>query len=293
VGSRAVSSKTFVAERGSLAVITNALPALNDTMKKTAKFILANPRETINLTITELSKRIGTSDASIVRFCQTIGYSGFHALKLALAEDIVSPLQLVHEDADETDTAEDVLPKIFKAGMRSLEDTLKILDPAQLRRAVEALIAAKTIEIFASGNSVPLALDLNFRLTKIGLLSRFSLEPTFQEMSASLMQKGSVAIGISHLGSSKDTVHAMQLAQDAGATTLCITNHSDSPITHVSQIQLFTASHESFFREEEMGSRLAALAIIEALYVGVCVERYEASLAASRKTLSATKDRKF
>ena len=85
-------------DRGSLSVISDALPQLKGSAQKTAQFILDSPRETINLTITELGSRVGVSEASIVRFAQSLGYSGFHALKIRLAEDIVSPMLIVHED---------------------------------------------------------------------------------------------------------------------------------------------------------------------------------------------------
>ena len=279
--------------RGTLSIISDALPQLKESAQKTARYILNHPRETVNLTVTELSKRVGVSEASIVRFAQSVGYSGFHALKIALAEDIVSPLQLVHEAIDLDDSVLEVAQKVFTAGMRSLEDTAKLLDAVALEYAANALIDARQILILSTGNSSPLAMDLKFRLTKIGLLARSSLDPTSQEMMASLASKSDVAIGISHMGSSKDTVNALRLAKQAGAITICVTNHSDSPITHTCDIKLFTATRENLFREEEMASNLAALAVIEALYVSISMKLIEASTEAARKAMRATRDRKF
>ena len=125
------------------------------------------------------------------------------------------------------------------------------------------------IVLFASGNSIPIAMDLDFRLTKIGLRSRFSIDPTMQEMYASLTSSEDVAIGISHTGSSKDTVHALELAKQSDAQTVCITNHSDSPLTQHGDFCLFTATRVSHYREERLDSNLAMLALTEALYVGI------------------------
>lgn len=286
-------SDTRLSTRGALSIISDSLPQLKESAQKTARYILNHPRETVNLTVTQLSKRVGVSEASVVRFAQSVGYSGFHALKIALAEDIVSPLQLVHEDINFDDSVLEVAQKVFTAGMRSLEETANLLDADALEYATSVIIDARQILIFATGNSSPLAMDLKFRLTKIGLLARFSLDPTTQEMMASLASQTDMAIGISHMGSSKDTVSALQLAKQTGATTICITNHSDSPITHVSDIKLFTATRENLFREEEMASNLAALAVIEALYVGTSMKRFEASTEAARKAMRATRDRKF
>ncbi|MGL4649346.1 MAG: MurR/RpiR family transcriptional regulator [Caldilineaceae bacterium] len=280
-------------ERGTLAAISDALPRLKGSAHKTAQFILNAPRESINLTITELGSRAGVSEASVVRFAQNLGYSGFHALKIALAEDLVSPMLLVHEDLTAEDTPADAVQKAMTAGMRSLEDTVRILQMSVLQAAIQALCVARQIEIFASGNSIPIAMDLNFRLTKIGLHSRFSIDPTMQEMYASLTTTEDVAVGISHTGSSIDTVYALELAKQRSAQTVCITNHSDSPLTRHGDFCLFTSTRVSHFRTEEMASNLSTLALTEALYVGICVQRSDASVQAVSKTMRATRHRKY
>jgi RpiR family transcriptional regulator, carbohydrate utilization regulator len=279
--------------RGSLSVISDALPKLKGSAQQVAQFILDAPQETINLTITELASRVGVSEASISRFVRSLDYEGFHALKIRLAEDIVSPMLIVHEDLLPDDGPATTVQKAMTAGLRSLEDTMRILEMPVLEAAIEALCKARQIELFASGNSIPMAMDFNFRLTKIGLRSRFSVDPTMQEMYASLTCPEDVAVGISHTGSSRDTVYALELAKQRRAQTVCITNHSDSPLTRYGDFCLFTATRVSHFREERMASNLATLALTEALYVGICVARSDASARAVSQTLRATGHRKY
>lgn len=280
-------------KRGSLSIISDSLPKLKGTNQKVAQFILNAPQETINLTITELASRIEVGEASIVRFAKLLGYSGFHALKLRLAEDIVSPMQIVHEDLMPDDTAATAVQKAMTVGLRSLEDTMRILDAQTLEVTVQALCDARQIMLFASGNSIPIAMDLNFRLTKIGLWSCFSIDPTMQEMYAALISSEDVAIGISHTGSSIDTVYALELAKQRGARTVCITNHSMSPLTRFGDFCLLTATRVSHFREEGLDSNLAMLALTEALYVGICIQRSDSMVQAVSKTSRATEHRKY
>lgn len=280
-------------DRGTLSVISDALPNLTGTTQKVAQFILNWPQETINLTISELSTRIGVSDASIVRFAQSLGYPGFHALRLRLAEDIVSPMSIVHEDLMPDDRPATAVQKAMTVGLRSLEDTIHILNVPVLEAAIQSICQARQIVLFASGNSIPVAMDLNFRLTKIGLLSSFVIDPTMQEMQASLTTPEDVAVGISHTGSSKDTVHALELAKKRGAHTICVTNHTNSPLTRYGDTCLFTASRLSHFRQERLESNLAMLALTEALFVGVCVEHSDATVQAVLRTDRATEHRKY
>ncbi len=280
-------------ERGTLSTISDALPTLTGAMQKVAQFILNSPQETINLTITELSSRIGVSDASVVRFAQSLGYPGFHALRLRLAEDIVSPMSIVHEDLMPNDGPVTTVQKVMMLGLRSLEDTIHILDTPLLEATIQAICSARQVVLFASGNSIPIAMDLDFRLTKIGLLSCFAIDPTMQEMQASLTTPEDVAVGISYTGSSKDTVHALKLAKERGARTVCITNHTASPLTRYSDICLFTASRVSYFRQERLESNLAMLALTEALFMGICIARSDATVQAVCKTDRATEHRKY
>ncbi|MEZ4584090.1 MAG: MurR/RpiR family transcriptional regulator [Caldilineaceae bacterium] len=155
------------------------------------------------------------SEASIVRFAQALGYSGFHALKISLAEDLVSPMLLVHEDPDPDDDPAGAV-KSHDGGDAFAGDTTHP-GAADARSGKWSDSAMRLHRHFCvRRRSIPLAMDLNFRLTKIGLYSRFSLDPTTQEMYASLTTPEDVAIGISHTGSSKDTVYALELAKERG-----------------------------------------------------------------------------
>ena len=83
------------------------------------------------------------------------------------------------------------------------------------------------------------------------------------------------AIGISHSGMTVDTVNALAAARNAGAVTICITNYGASPITEKADIKLLTSSTETDFDSETMSSRIAQLAVIDMLYVGLIMQDYD------------------
>jgi RpiR family carbohydrate utilization transcriptional regulator len=112
-------------------------------------------------------------------------------------------------------------------------------------------------------------------------------------MSSSLLQKGDVALGISHTGASRDVTDALANAQRNGATTICITHRSTSPITKVSDIKLFTAAKQTAFRSDASSSRIAQLTIIDTLYVGVALSGYENSVEMIRRTREATANKRY
>ncbi len=62
-----------------------------------AEFILQNPESLAFLTITDLAKRVGVSEATVTRFCATLGYEGYAHLCREVQETIQSELSTVSE----------------------------------------------------------------------------------------------------------------------------------------------------------------------------------------------------
>lgn len=273
--------------QGCLSRLRSMLPSLRDAERRAAEFILQQPQEIIHLPISELAERCGASEATIFRLCRRLGYSGYQAMKISLARDLVEPLALIHEEVTESDSPWSVAQKVFQSTMRSLVDTLKVLSPEALERAAAALARARKVEFYGSGGSGIVALDAMHKFMRTGIQCAAYLDSHMQVMGAALLGPEDVAVGISHSGSSKDVVEALTLARKAGATTVAITHKARSPIVKVADIVLCTASGETGFRTEAMASRLCQLAIIDSLFVAVSLARKEITLAAVQRVREA------
>ena len=83
--------------------------------------------------------------------CQQMGARGFQKLKIALAQELVSAVQFIHEDLERGDETEAIVQKIFASNVQALEDTLGALDGAQMARALasctEAMVKELKLEI--------------------------------------------------------------------------------------------------------------------------------------------------
>jgi len=114
-----------------------------------------------------------------------------------------------------------------------------------------------------------------------------------QAISASLLRERDVAFGISHSGSSKDVVDALRIARQSGATTICLTHHTKSPITKVADIKLFTAARETALWSDAMTSRIDQLTILDVLYAGVALRKYEIFLKSIECSKEALAEKKY
>ncbi len=260
---------------GVLVRLRSIEPSLKQAEKRVVNYILANPAEIIHLPITELAEKCQSAEATIVRVCKKIGYSGYQELKIAISRGLVEPIKNIHEEIRPEDELGTITQKVFGSAVQSLSDTLKIIDLHQLERAIHAMANASKIDFYGSASSGFIAMDAHHKMLKTGLWSAAYNDPHMQVISASLLSDQDVAVGISHSGSNKDVIQSLKVAKGAGALTICITSYMKSPITKVSDIQLFVAAQETAFRSEAMAARLSQLCLIDLLVVGVSLLRQE------------------
>jgi RpiR family carbohydrate utilization transcriptional regulator len=276
--------KTSFSPGGMLERIAAMRSALPPTAGRIADVIRDHAADVVHMSVTEVAEHAAASEGSVVSFCQQIGAKGFQELKIALARDLVQPIQFIHEDLERTDDVPTVIEKIFHSNLQALQDTLKVIDPAEMSRAVTAILKAERIEVYGIGSAAPIAEDVNYRLLRIGIESKVVLDSHVQAISASLAGPHVATITISHSGSTHETIAATRLAKEAGATTICISNFGRSPIKAHCDIMLHTMARETGFRTEAMTSRIAQLAIVDALVSCVALATYDKAV----KTITRT-----
>ena len=268
-------------------------PRLAPTAQRIADYVLNNAADVVHMSVTEVAERAGASEGSVVGLCQQIGARGFQQLKIGLARDLVQPVQFIHEDLARGDDVGTVATKIFNSGMQAMQDTLRVIDTVALGRAVKAILAARRVEIYGIGSAAPIAEDANYRLLRIGIESKSVIDSHVQAISASLTGRDVAVLTVSHSGSTHETVAATRLAKQAGATTICITNYGKSPLHAHADIVLHTMARETQFRTEAMTSRIAQLAIVDALIACLALATYDRAVDTIARTFEVLADKRY
>ncbi|MGG7507326.1 MurR/RpiR family transcriptional regulator [Plantibacter sp. YIM 135249] len=282
-----------------LLALRQALPRLSAAETRVAETIIETPSLVVELTITELAKACGTSQATVARFCQTVGYTGYREFRVAIAtstsrEQAERDRFDVHEaDIDPDDSVEAVVAKVAYQEVQAIELTAKSLDLTALDAVVDAVIAAPRIDLVGFGSSGLTAQDLHQKLYRIGMVANCFTDVHFALPSAALLGEGGVAIGFSHSGETIETAHALEVAKSSGATTVCITNFPDSPIAHACDLVLTTQARESRYRSGAMSSRIAQLALVDLLFIRVAQRRFDAVAEPLRVTFDAVQSHRI
>lgn len=269
-------------------------PQMGRGEKRIADWILLHPHQIIGMSISELADVCGCGDATIVRFSRRLGLSGYQGLKIGVAQEL-NTLDKPQETSVVTagDSCFDIFKKREHEVVVALEYTRNILDANSLEAAAKAIIEAKNIVLFGLGSSAPIVVDAQHKFLRAGLPARAYSDNHMQAIVASHLTKDDVAIGVSHSGSSIDIVYALKLARQQGATTICITNHGNSPVTKHSDICLFTKAEETKHSILALSSRIAQLCIIDSIYNYVVVNKKDLTTEAIRETERALEEKKF
>lgn len=255
-------------------------------------FILANEAEMIHMSISEVAERCKVSEATLVRISQKLGYKGFQALKISVAQAQVEPILQFHEDLSQNDSSQSIAKKIFYSYCQTLMDTLEVLDTSSLEKAANAIHNASRVFFIGAGGSENVAMDAVNKLLRIGIISTTFEDYNMQQMLSSVVKPDDVVIAISHSGATISTINALALAKERGAFCISVTNIGKSPIEKYCDVCLYTSSRETFFKSEALSSRIAQLTLIDTLVTIISFRNeslYYQNLKRTRKALDETK----
>lgn len=280
-------------ESGCKEKILAKMHSFTNTEKKIAEYVLDHYEEVLNCNITELSENAKVSDASVVRFCRSIGYRGYQDFKVNAARDVLPRDRHFNPVLQEHDDPATICSKIFNSEISVLNRTLLGLDMKTVEKAADLIYKAGKVVFFGSGGSLLVGQDALHKLMKIGIRAYVYEDMDLQMMASSLLEEQDVAIGISHSGSNYKVLKCLKYAKENGASTIALVSRGKTPISKTADVAIETASEQTMFQSESVSTRIAQLAIIDALVAIVAFKNYDASYLAIQKTRIATSDNKF
>ena len=265
-------------EKSVLDIICASLDSFFESERKIGTYIIQHTAEVVDMTVGELAQACGVSDASVSRFCKKINMKGFHHLKIMLAKEI-SEKGIEEEEVSNhisVNEIEQSLKNILANKVTEITQTVSMMDAKQLSEILNKLNMARTVQFFAVGNTIPVAIDGAFKLNQIGIPA---VSGTIWETQIGYtynMTAEDVVIAISNSGESTAVLRALEAAKSAGATTLSITNSEKSSAAQLSDYHITTATREKLFLDGYCFSRVSATTVIEILYLFLTSMRKDA-----------------
>ncbi|WP_243228644.1 MurR/RpiR family transcriptional regulator [Microbacterium sp. CIAB417] len=259
-------------------------------LSRIADLVSAEPTAAVELSITELAERAGSSPASVTRFCRSLGFDGYTQFRVAIATELGrgSAEQTWRTDIGAEfapdDSPEKILRTLLSAHVRGLETTAEGIDLEAVRRAAHAVTASRHVDIYGLGGSAGIAEEFQRRLHRIGISSHAWSDVHDGLASAVLQDESSVAIGVSSTGQTTETVQMLDQAGAVGAFTVAITHDDESWIADVAEVSITTAAPVGYLRPDDMSVKHAQLFVIDLLYLFIAQRMFDPAA----KRLAAT-----
>ena len=273
--------------------ICASMDSFFDTEKKIGDYIVRNPKKVVDMTVGELAKECGVSEASVSRFCKRIELKGFHHLKISLARELVD----VKDDGEisghiSVDDMEGSLRGILSNKMEELRQTVAMIDSEKLKKILDVINNADTVLMAAVGNTIPVAMDGAYKLNQIGI--RATSTPIWETelgYSYNLTDKD-VVVAISNSGESTGVIQILESAKSLGAVAISITNNARSSVAELSTYHITTATREKLFLDGYCFSRVPATMVIEIIYLLLASMRKESyeSIVRHEQAIAYTKE---
>ncbi|MDR6225110.1 DNA-binding MurR/RpiR family transcriptional regulator [Desmospora profundinema] len=241
---------------------------MSKSHRKIAAYVERHPDTSPFLTAAKLAKKTGVSEATVVRFAVSLGYTGYTEMQRSLQERLRERLTTV----ERLHMAEDLYPEesrvafeVLQDDLSNLKQTVNQLNPRFFADAVNRIGSAENIAVVAFRSSHSLGYFLTFYLDLILKNTELVIhsDTMFERLSA--LGENDLVIGIGFPRYTARTVQALQYARSRGIPTLALTDSNGSPLARESDVYLIASSRLPSY----VDSFTAPLALINALLTAV------------------------
>lgn len=273
--------------------IRNTLTALSRSERLVGEWLLANSRQAVDLSINEVAAASGVSDPTVIRFCRSLGLSGFRELKTNLIAALQQPQSYLHHDVSGQDSPGDAALKVLENAIQTLVELRASIPRMPFDAATACLTEARQIIFVGLGASGCVARDACHKFFRLGIPCTTALDAQTILQHAAIAGPEDVFIAMSHTGKWPDLVKGMQLAGTRGARIMAITDRQ-SPLGLIADLTFDCHPPEDTNIFTPMSSRLAQLTLLDALQVSLAIalgNDAETNLRLSKAALTQSIDR--
>lgn len=242
-----------------LARIRSAMSALGPSEAKVAAVVLADPEGVVELSTAELALRAGTSTATVIRACQSLGFRGFQHLRLEIARS--APLLPREND--------DIVADTFNDAQAALRLAQESIDPIGIEGAATELRDARRVVLVGNGFSGPPLQDFAMRLSTLGRWVEAPIDPLAQQFAVHSLKPREICFALSYSGANVQTLQACTAAAERGARVLAVTSYTRSPLGRIADLVVSTGPAAAAHDVDPYLARLGHTVALHALHAAM------------------------
>lgn len=248
-----------------VATIHRRLSDLSPAEAQVARFVLDNLSDVPFASLQSVATRSGTSDATVMRFCASLSFSGFQDFKTTLTAELI--------ERGATTTGDGTAERYARTLADDLVRTIESVGDDRIERAATAIRGARLTVAVGIAGSAAVAHILATGLLSANVVAVDASDRVDIERWSALAGPGDVVIGISHSGAAHEVEAAVRRAGANGATTIAVTNADRSGLATAADIALVTAATERILGSNACHPRIVELALLELVLDAVARRR--------------------
>lgn len=263
---------------------------LTKAEKKVATYIMKHPQDVLYMSITELADACELGDTSVYRFCRSVGLQGYQEFKMRLSLSLAPDQTVVFETGEENSFSARAKRRMNQY-MKSLAETIHLIDEQQLMRVVKKMERAKRVYFFGTGNSNLSALVARNKFNRITNKVQCITDIDVQMMLSNIMSERDLLVIVSYSGETQENIDIAKNAKNSGAMVACITRYKKSPLTTYVDVCLLCGGNENPDIGGDIEISVCQMYIIDMLFEEYYKRNYISAKEKGIKTKNAIMDK--
>ncbi len=250
--------------------LTASFDRLSPKQQAIARLIADNRYYASFASAGEIGEKVGASAATVVRFCQELGYEGLPDLQQTIREELPSYVtaaeRLEHRLASLGGTEDAIFQRVFDTDALNLQRTLDGVSAQTFENTVAALCGAHQIVVIGAGVAAAMARFLAYSLRVLGFEAQAAADDDIAlAVRLAHLGSGDVVVGIGVWRYVRATVEALRQARARGALAIALTDSIVSPLARQADYA-FEVATDGIAHSLSM---TALVALLNALIAGV------------------------
>lgn len=204
--------------------IRESYEVLTPGFRRLADFIMNSTLDVAFLTATELSRRVGVDPATVVRFAQELGYSGYRELSREIKRYVRDQVTATHREVREAESTVELLRALVENANQNLQHFVTT-DLQNVVAAVELLRNAPRIWFTGEFSGYDVAAFMAKQALCYGIPAEV-FQPSMGETAANVlrMAEGDVLVVYAGNDPGVDAGYAIRMAHSRGVKAITLTS---------------------------------------------------------------------
>lgn len=240
---------------------------LSAAERKVADYVLSQHTQVQFMSITQLADECSVAEATVSRFCRSLGLKGFNAFKLEMARHVATASAgLVPIRRVDMGSLEGRCMEAGRLAQEAIQQTLELVRPEAIEKAVSLFEQAGKVVCMGSGGSMIMASELAHLFSTVS--NKFvAISDSHMQMSAvATMRTTDVIVLFSYSGATHNGIAVLELAKVRGIPTILVTRFPKSPAAQLADVVLHCGSNETPFQFGSVPAKVAQLVLQDILF---------------------------